>query len=88
MLLAASRRRDLAPCNTIRRVTCPVLLIHGEDDRSVSPADARQIYANRADDSVQLLLLPDTDHDSGAAISVHGVSLLAFLRRSVGLRSR
>ncbi len=73
---------DIAPCNTIRQGSCPVLLVHGEEDESVPLADARRIYANRLDDRVELLLLPETGHDSREAISTHGESLLAFLRRS------
>ena len=75
---------DIAPCNTIRQASCPVLLVHGEQDESVPLSDARQIYANRPDDRVELLLLPETGHDSRDAISVHGESLIAFFRRSMG----
>jgi dipeptidyl aminopeptidase/acylaminoacyl peptidase len=76
-----ARFDDIAPCNTIRRVRCPVLLVHGEADTLVPPADARRIYANRRDDRTELLLLPATSHDSPGAISLHGQALTAFLRR-------
>lgn len=71
----------IAPCNTIRQLTCPVLLVHGEQDDTVPLADAHRIYNNRLNDQVELLLLPDTGHDSRKAIFTHGESLLAFLRR-------
>ncbi len=71
----------IAPCNTIRHVSCPVLLVHGEEDDRVPPSDARRIYANRPDERTTLLLLPATGHDSSDAIFAHGGSLLAFLRR-------
>lgn len=74
---------DIAPCNTIRRVTCPVLLVHGEKDKVVPLGDAQKIYANRLDDRVELLLLPTAGHDSRRAISRHGEALIAFLRHSI-----
>lgn len=75
---------DIAPCNTIRQVTCPVLLVQGEVDECIPQADALHIYANRTDDRVELLVLPETGHDSREAISTHGGSLLSFFRRSTG----
>ncbi len=74
---------DIAPCNTIRQATCPVLLVHGEEDESVPPADAEQIYNNRLNDRVELLLLPKTGHDSRKSISTHGGSLVAFLQKTI-----
>lgn len=72
---------DIAPCNTIRRIICPVLLAHGEADRTVTPEDARTIYANRPGEQVELLLLPDADHESPQAIATHGDALIQFLER-------
>jgi dipeptidyl aminopeptidase/acylaminoacyl peptidase len=71
----------IAPCHTIRLMSCPVLLIHGEQDARVPVADALRIYRNRRDDRVELLLLPDVGHDSGEAIEPYGDSLLSFLGR-------
>ncbi|MEA3274080.1 MAG: alpha/beta fold hydrolase [Pseudomonadota bacterium] len=76
-----ARFDDIAPCNTIEKVTCPVLLVHGEGDDRVPLADALRIYANRPDERTELLMLPATGHDSRDAISTHGGSLVAFLRR-------
>jgi dipeptidyl aminopeptidase/acylaminoacyl peptidase len=79
-----ARFDDIAPCNTIGRVACPVLLVHGDEDRRAPLADARRIHANRRDDRVELLVLPGAGHDSIEAIETHGKTLLAFLRRQVG----
>ena len=78
-----ARFDDIAPCNTIRQISCPVLLVHGEKDKVVPPADSRKIYANRLDDRVELLLLPKAGHDSRRAISRHGEALIAFLQQSM-----
>lgn len=74
----------IAPCNTIRRVRCPVLLVHGQDDQRVPSADAQRIYSNRRDDATELLMLPEIGHGTTAAIRVHAAKLMGFLRRRVG----
>ncbi len=55
----------IAPCNTIARVTCPVLIVHGLSDDTVPVAEAQQIYAARASDAVELLLVPGSHDDYG-----------------------
>jgi dipeptidyl aminopeptidase/acylaminoacyl peptidase len=59
------RFTDIAPCNTIARVSCPVLLVHGLEDETVPVADAAQIHAGRASDAVELLLVPGSHDDYG-----------------------
>jgi dipeptidyl aminopeptidase/acylaminoacyl peptidase len=78
-----ARFDDIAPCNTIRRASCPVLLVHGEDDARIPPADALRIYANRHDDRTELMLLPHTGHESREAVQAYGGALTAFIRRSL-----
>ncbi len=70
---------EIAPCNTIRRIRCPVLLVHGDKDEFVPVEDAQAIYANRTGDGVQLLLLPGVGHTSTEAITAHGKRLVTFL---------
>lgn len=70
---------DIAPCNTIRRVSCPTLLIHGRADKFIPYTDAETIYAHRSGDHVHLLLLKNTGHNSIDAISRHREVLLHFL---------
>jgi dipeptidyl aminopeptidase/acylaminoacyl peptidase len=55
----------IAPCHTIARVACPVLLVHGLADDTVPVAEARQIHAARASDAVELLLVPGSHDDYG-----------------------
>lgn len=73
---------DIAPCNTINKTTQAVLLVHGEEDDCVSSEDAQQIYANRPNEKVELLLLPKTGHDSRDAIFTHGENLITFLHKN------
>jgi dipeptidyl aminopeptidase/acylaminoacyl peptidase len=70
----------IAPRNTIRNVRCPVLLVHGSEDRSVPLSDAEAIHAHRAHRRVELLTLPGAEHDSVEQIERHGAEIVAFLQ--------
>ena len=70
---------DIAPCNTIRHIECPVMLIHGRADNFIPMEDSKTIYANRAGDNVQLILLEGVGHNSIAALSRHAETLLRFM---------
>ena len=76
---------DIAPVNTIARVRCPVLLVHGADDDVVPLEDAHQIFAARAHDAVELLVLGG-DHDSFADLEQHMEQLIDFLRAAMAPR--
>ncbi len=69
----------IAPLNTITRVTCPVLLVHGADDSTVPVADAHAIHARRVHDQVELRVYPG-EHDSTDELERHSEELVAFLR--------
>jgi dipeptidyl aminopeptidase/acylaminoacyl peptidase len=70
---------DIAPVNTIARVLCPVLLVHGADDDVVPLEDAHLIFAARAHDAVELLVVGG-GHDSFADREQHMERLVDFLR--------
>ena len=72
----------IAPINTIRAVRCPVLLAHGTEDVTVPVEEARQIYANRAHDKVELLLMQGS-HDEYAEMDAGIDAILAFLERAL-----
>ncbi|MFO7592642.1 MAG: alpha/beta fold hydrolase [Pseudomonadota bacterium] len=69
----------IAPVNTIQKIHCPVLLIHGRDDRSVPHSDAEAIYQQRAHRQVKLLTLHGAGHNSIEHIESHGNELISFL---------
>lgn len=69
---------DIAPCNTIRQARCPVLLAHGTEDEMVPVSEAQEIYGNRADDRVRLLLMPGS-HDEYGEIDRHIATVIEFL---------
>lgn len=54
---------DIAPINTIVRVRCPVLLVHGTEDVTVPVAEAEALHARRGEGRGELLLVKGS-HDS------------------------
>lgn len=73
---------DIAPINTIPRVACPVLLVHGVDDETVPVAEAEAIFARRRHERVELLLIPGS-HDDYGDIGLQIAALPAFLDRAL-----
>ncbi|MBV5275781.1 MAG: alpha/beta fold hydrolase, partial [Lamprocystis purpurea] len=45
----------IAPMNSVRRIACPILLVHGTDDQTVPVEDARRILANCRTSQASLL---------------------------------
>ncbi len=68
----------IAPLNTLPRVACPVLLVHGADDSTVPLADAHALFARRPNDAVQLRVYPG-EHDSTDELERHSDDLIDFL---------
>ena len=69
---------DIAPCHTIRTANCPILLAHGTEDHLVPVSEAQEIYANRRDDRVRLLLMPGS-HDEYGELEQHIGMVIRFL---------
>jgi pimeloyl-ACP methyl ester carboxylesterase len=68
---------EIAPLNTIVRVRCPTLLVHGRGDATVPVGDAKRLLA--ASGHAQLLLV-DGDHDLRQALAPHTPALVDFLQ--------
>ncbi|WP_407278427.1 alpha/beta fold hydrolase [Aromatoleum evansii] len=77
----AHRFDDIAPLRSITRLDCPVLLVHGEQDTVVPPADARRILAAARPGTVELLSLPG-DHESFVDMEREIAGVVAFLQRA------
>jgi dipeptidyl aminopeptidase/acylaminoacyl peptidase len=78
------RLDDIAPLYTLQAIHCPVLLVHGDWDRTVPLTAAETLYAHRPSDAVQLWVIPGMAHDSAEAIQAHGDRLLRFLNTAMG----
>lgn len=72
----------IAPRYTIRLCDCPILLAHGEADATVPVGEAHEIFANRPDERVELLLMPGS-HDQYEEIGQHMKRLVDFLDRAM-----
>ncbi|MCA1773448.1 MAG: alpha/beta hydrolase [Halomonas sp.] len=71
------RFEAIAPINTLARIRCPVLLVHGDNDVVIPTQDAHQL-ANHADNAV--LRLVAGGHDLTPNIVQHGTELVGFLQ--------
>jgi pimeloyl-ACP methyl ester carboxylesterase len=71
---------SIAPLTTLAAVRCPVLLVHGRDDRTVPFDDARRLAAVSPH---ARLLTVDGDHDLRHALGPHAPALVDFLRTAL-----
>lgn len=70
---------DIAPIETIKAVSGPVLLVHGDADKAVPVSDFEAIKANMAGKDKSLLIV-GAHHGSIDKIEAHGHEMVAFLR--------
>lgn len=73
------RYDDIAPTTVVSRLRCPLLLVHGSEDRVTPVADSLLIHGNRGGVDVSLRILDDVGHNPSGAIRRHGGELVAFL---------
>ncbi len=73
----------IAPINTIRRVRCPTLLVHGGKDTTVPVSEAHAIHANRPGDHVVLKVVAGS-HDEYADLDREVPVLVEFLSGVAG----
>jgi len=65
------RYQEIAPIHTLCRIHSPVLLVHGEEDRTVPIEDALAIERKCRHRNVQLLRVEGADHESVEKINEH-----------------
>lgn len=71
----------IAPRHTIGLTNCPILLAHGTEDETVPVSEAQEIYANRRDELVRLLLMPGS-HDEYRDLDRHMATVVEFLNET------
>ena len=69
---------DIAPINTVRRVNCPALLVHGAEDTTVPVSEAHAIHAARSGGHVVLKVVAG-GHDDYADLDRELPALVEFL---------
>ena len=75
-----ARFDEIAPVNTIARVGCAAMLVHGLDDATVPVDDARRLHRARPDAE---LLLVAGDHDLRDALAPHARRIVRFLEAAL-----
>ena len=79
--IVGRRFGDVAPMNTVCKISCPVLLVHGRADTTVPVEDARAIAKSCPEAHLTLLEIDGAEHDSVDKIEQHGFELVRFLQR-------
>jgi pimeloyl-ACP methyl ester carboxylesterase len=82
--LIGYRFDGIAPVNTVCRIICPVLLVHGRDGQAVQVDDAHRIADRCGTPHVHLLAIADAGHDYKDQIQRYAAELLRFLEASWG----
>lgn len=76
------RFQDIAPVNTVCKIRCPILLMHGIEDEVVPLSDAHAISAACANQQLKLHTIPEAGHTSVDVIELHIHKLLEFLQQA------
>lgn len=76
---------DIAPVTTIATIRCPTLLVHGAQDTTVPPSEARLIHATRSGEHVRLRIIAASHDDFGDPqdIAAEVAELTGFLRKAL-----
>ena len=70
---------EIAPVNSIRKITIPTLVVHGTHDNTVPIEDAQSIQDNNQNG--YLLTIDGADHESVDKLETHGKLLVDFLKQ-------
>lgn len=73
---------DIAPINTVVRVRCPVLLVHGTADVTVPVAEAEALHTRRGEERGGLLLVKG-GHDSYEELDSQIGDVVGFLDKAM-----
>lgn len=79
-----ARFDEIAPLTSMRRIRCPVLLVHGRHDEVVPFDDARRLQAASLSGAVQCLYVAG-GHDPSQAMEAHFPRLIDFLQRALAV---
>lgn len=73
---------DIAPMNSLCKIKCPVLLVHGDADKTIPVSDMYMIADNCKTHRTQTLVIAGADHDSVDRLEQHSAKLVGFLQES------
>ena len=78
---------EIAPLRVIARSSCPIMLVHGEDDAMVPVEDARRLFGAAGRANARLYLVPGR-HDEFDEVGEHTGQIISFLDGVVRGRSQ
>jgi len=77
---------EIAPMNRIRHIRCPVLLLHGTEDRVVPISDMRLIEQNALlENKVHVVAIEGAHHNSVDQFRQHANTLIDFIHEKLAL---
>lgn len=76
------RYEEIAPLHTVCHIESPVLIVHGEEDRTVPLEDALTIINRCNQPNIKLLRVEDAGHESVEKIQIYAKELTTFLKKS------
>ncbi|RTE64410.1 alpha/beta fold hydrolase [Amphritea opalescens] len=76
------RFTTFAPINTVCRIRCPILMVHGKDDLVIPVDDARAILRHCPAPHLRLIEIEGAGHSSVDKIELHADTLIQFLREA------
>ncbi len=77
--IIAHQFSEIAPVNTIKKLTIPTLVVHGTSDNTVPFEDAEHIQNNN--NNGYLLSIDGANHESVDKLETHGGLLIDFLKQ-------
>lgn len=80
--IIGARFDEIAPANTVKKIQCPILLVHGKEDKDV-PVSEAQLLFQEAPKGTRSIILDETGHDLRPAILSLGPAVISFLENIV-----
>jgi len=76
--IIGTRFDEIAPENTIRKIQCPIMLVHGTDDQDVPIAEAQRLI-DQAPAGTQSFIIEGGTHDLRTAIHFLAPEFMKFM---------
>ena len=70
---------DIAPENTIQKIPCPVMLVHGKDDLEVPLSEAQRLM-QKSPLGTRIILIDEAGHDLRPAMDLLAPNVIRFMK--------
>ena len=79
--IIGARFDDIAPENTIPKVLCPIMLVHGKVDQEVPLSEAQRLM-QKAPLGARIILIDEAGHDLRPAMELLAPDLIRFIKEA------